>query len=450
MTATSFVIALVCGVTQAAQPFTGDWLSDGYGLCAHVDADSLTLYQVTAISSFPELRVTRDGPPDADGSVTFHGQNRAEVAILLPQPEPDRFALYLPGAASSVVFRRVEHAPEVVGRPVPDDPETTFEILWQTMAIHYPFFTLRGMDWNAARAKYRPLVTKSTKQEELFNVLRSMLEPLHDAHTSLRAPPLNLDYSGFDPGPRPLSDADQKRGLAIVQEKYLQDRLESGCNGRLKYALLDAKTGYLRIEGFGGYARTQDFEAFARALDETLDAAMKQFAKCEALVIDVRLNGGGSDVLGVMVASRLTDQPYVAFVKRARNDPENQDGWTAPQPTLAKPTGRPSFLGKVFLLTSRYSVSAAETFTMATMGRAPHVVRVGDRTQGVYSDVLGRRLPNGWFFGFPNEVFLTEKGEHFEKRGVPPDHEVPIFAAEDLAAGKDACLEKVFALLDEE
>ncbi|MSR46940.1 MAG: hypothetical protein EXS13_07740 [Planctomycetes bacterium] len=164
------------------------------------------------------------------------------------------------------------------------------------------------------------------------------------------------------------------------------------------------------------------------ALESTLDRAMTEFAACETLVIDVRLNGGGSDVLGVAIASRLTDRDYVAFVKRARNDPAHVDALTAPQETRVRPSARPRFAGRVFLLTGPDSVSAAETFTMA---------------------LLGRQLPNGWRFGLPNEVFLTAAGEHFEARGVPPDHAVPVFAPEDVAAGRDACLDKVFKLIDD-
>jgi hypothetical protein len=44
-------------------------------------------------------------------------------------------------------------------------------------------------------------------------------------------------------------------------------------------------------------------------------------------------------------------------------------------------------------------MSAAETFTQALMGRTPHVLRIGENTQGVFCDVLGRHLPNGWNFG---------------------------------------------------
>ena len=51
----------------------------------------------------------------------------------------------------------------------------------------------------------------------------------------------------------------------------------------------------------------------------------------------MRLNGGGADSLGVMVASRLTDRKYVAFVKRARNDANDPTRFTAAQTTWVVP-----------------------------------------------------------------------------------------------------------------
>jgi C-terminal processing protease CtpA/Prc len=99
------------------------------------------------------------------------------------------------------------------------------------------------------------------------------------------------------------------------------------------------------------------------------------------------------------------------------------------------------------LLTSADSVSAAETFTMAVLDRQPHVIRVGANTQGVFSDVLGRKLPNGWSLGLPNEVYLTKDGKAFDGPGVPPDIEVPVFSSEDLADGRDSALNKALELL---
>ena len=79
---------------------------------------------------------------------------------------------------------------------------------------------------------------------------------------------------------------------------------------------------------------------------------------------------------------------------------------------------------------------------MALMGREPGVMRVGLATQGVFSDVLRRSLPNGWSFGLPNEVYYTADGAAFDARGVPPDIQVPFFSLEDLNASRDAALEE--------
>jgi len=458
VTSVAVAIAGIAGATAAlAQqlPFSGDWLSDGYGYCARIDDAQFTLFQVTPISARKEFSATRQPAPSAGAPALFALPNGAAEFTLVASGA-DGFAMQQPGAASTILFRRVAHAPDVVGKDVPDDPETNFEVFWRTFAIHYPFFALRGVDWNATRAQYRPKVTKTTTPAELFATFQAMIEPLHDAHTSIRAPSIHQEFGGSKVVDHPLDLKGRDAALAVIDKNYVRDRLEVGCNGHVKYGELDGKTGYLRIDGFGNYAAPlarPGFAAILEALDTTLDAAMKSFAGKESLVIDVRVNGGGSDVLGVAVASRLTDRDYVAFTKRTRNDPEHlpdgDQGWTAPQTTHVVPSTRPRFLGRVFLLTGPNSFSAAETFTMALMGRTPHVVRVGESTQGVYSDVLGRTLPNGWEFGLPNEVFLDAENHHYEKRGVPPDHEVAVFDPEDLKAGKDRAIEKVFELIDE-
>ena len=107
---------------------------------------------------------------------------------------------------------------------------------------------------------------------------------------------------------------------------------------------------------------------------------------------------------------------------------------------------RPGFRGPVVHLIGLRSVSAAETFTQALMNREPKVVRVGENTQGVFSDVLGRRLPNGWRFGLPNERFVTN-GKAYDGPGIPPDVMVPVFPPTDLASGRDGAIERALELL---
>jgi C-terminal processing protease CtpA/Prc len=137
----------------------------------------------------------------------------------------------------------------------------------------------------------------------------------------------------------------------------------------------------------------------------------------------------------------------LGWEKVARDDIHNPDHHTPPQAIMVHASQRPGFRGPVVLLTSAHGISAAETFAMALLGRSPHVTRVGANTQGVFSDELGRRLPNGWTFGLSNETYLTKDGKNFEGTGVPPDIEAPIFPKEDLANGHDSAVDKALQVL---
>ena len=98
------------------------------------------------------------------------------------------------------------------------------------------------------------------------------------------------------------------------------------------------------------------------------------------------------------------------------------------------------------LLTSRYTVSAHETFTQALLGRTPEVVRMGENTQGAISDHMFRSLPNGWIFSLPTQRFFTE-GVAFDGAGVPPTIGVPVLTPEELDRGEDAAFDRAVALL---
>ncbi|MGH8920428.1 MAG: S41 family peptidase, partial [Actinomycetes bacterium] len=166
----------------------------------------------------------------------------------------------------------------------------------------------------------------------------------------------------------------------------------------------------------------------------------------KGLVIDVRVNDGGSDVYGTALAARLTKKPYTAYSKIARDDPVDVRRFTSPQQADVLPSPDTTYTGPIALLTSRYSVSAAETFTQALLGRGD-MVRIGENTQGVFSDQLLRTLPDGAQFSLPNEIYLTN-GRNYDMAGFAPD--VPtglVFAHANLAAGKDPELDAALARL---
>ena len=165
-------------------------------------------------------------------------------------------------------------------------------------------------------------------------------------------------------------------------------------------------------------------------------------AHLTGLIVDLRVNGGGSDSLGLDLAARLTDRPHFAYAKAARNDPSDPSDparFTRPQRVDVQPAaGRPHFTGPVAVLTGGSTLSAGETFTQALMQRPGRTVRIGQPTQGVFSDTLERRLPNGWRFLLPNEEFRTRTGRTYDGTGIPPHLAEPVFTDDEFEHGRDS------------
>jgi hypothetical protein len=436
--------AVLLPAAVRADGLDGFWRSDGYGLVFEISGNKLRGYQVTKISALPSSSAHRLNETPAGVEAVFELDEAPLKISVTPGPTADSRYFGGQGAASRMVLRKLPARPDVLDKKPANTPQGNFDVFWQTFAEQYPFFALHGMDWNAMRSKYRDKITDTTKPDELFTVFREMIKPLHDAHIFLQARDIKKSYHGTRPNAHPLENPG--RVTEIIKSR-LHGQMQVGCNGKIKFGMLTDRVGYVRITGFAGYTTRRDFDDWVKALDATLDQALAGADRWQGLVVDVRVNGGGSDVLGVEAASRLAIKDYLAFAKRARSDPEDPAQFTPPQETRVRVGREPRFGGKVVLLTGPDSVSAAETFTMALMGRTPAVTRVGENTQGVFSDVLGRTLPNGWRFGLPNEIFLTETGKTFDRIGIPPDIAVPVFPPEDLSKGRDSCLEKALELL---
>ncbi|WP_331447084.1 S41 family peptidase [Streptomyces xanthochromogenes] len=428
-------------------PLDGVWRMDGYGTLVTVSDGSLTTYDTTRAGCLPGALTARQvGSPGANGA-TRYGQGPA--ASMTFTPEGRRHAvLALDDAAGVRRLERLPALPAQCRQPVDAGPLAVFDRFWATFAENYPFFAAKGIDWQAVRARYRPLVTPDTTDAQLQQILIAMIRPLGDAHTALVHQGRTV-YFGLRPGTRvPTTDL-RTRAAANVARQLVAPARTFG-QGKLAVGELPDRLGYLRVDSFDGYAAGDSFQEQTAELDRALDALLPHGATTGAdplrgLVIDVRLNGGGSDALGLRIASRLTDRAYTAYRKVARNDPDDPTRFTRPQPITVRPSTAPRWTGPVALLTSGSSVSAAETFAQALMGRAPGVTRIGENTQGVFSDVLFRPLgkdPEGkdWAVFLPNEKYLDARGRTFDGPGIPPRLRVPVFTEEDLAHGRDSAL----------
>ena len=444
----AFVAVLGISSLAAQQPSSaiGLWQTEGYGLVFDVRPDSVIGYEITKVSCIPTTRaVTKPTPPT--GALAAFGQAGTPVTYaILPGKTPSDARIHLAYAASDMIVHRIDRKPAVCDAPTPDTPLSNFDVFAETWAEQYGFFREKKVDWPAVVAANRPRVTGATTPAQLFDIISGMISPLQDAHSFIVAQAIDKRFGGVRKSPSFLETREARDSAYALVSAHLTSPLQRFCEGRVEFGMLGPDVGYLRIRGFSGYTKDGAFETGLAALEAGLDTAFANTQGWKGLVIDVRINGGGADPYGLAIARRLTATPYTAYVKQARSDPADATRWTEAQPSVVQPSTRPSFRGPVIELTGVQSISAAETFTQALMNRKPAIVRVGETTQGVFSDVLGRTMPNGWRFGLANERFVTD-GKSFDNVGIAPDVAVESLTPAARATGKDAAVEKALAML---
>ncbi len=444
---------LFCAMPANPQALDGVWRSQGYGDLFQIQGRALKTFEVTTHTCVPGSTATRSTLAVPGREATFRSKQGDIFFVRTGVPE-DHKLLHYEGSVSDIRIDRLSRMPLVCEPLTANTPLGNFEVFTRTWAENYISFDLKHTDWDKVVAANRPKVTSQTTPAQLFDVLEAMIKPFGDAHTGLDAPRLKRQFEGIRPGTDRVVkggfDRFQKSGmrnlLAVTERGYLHGLLRKFCNGQVQYAHVNNTTGYLRVLAFAGYSKSGGFEKGLTVLDSAMDAIFSDPA-LRALVIDVRINFGGDDPYGLAIASRLANAEYLAYTKQARADPVDHDKWTPGDPSWIRPSSRPGFRGPVVELIGPLTISAGETFTQALMGRTPHIIRIGENTQGVFSDVLERRLPNGWTFGLPNEAYRTPEGITFDGPGIPPDIAVPVFADADVAAGKDPAIAKALQVL---
>src|ERR1051325_6506853 len=188
------VLWLTGAVSVAAQSLDGNWRSEGYGLYIEVSGPTLKAFEVTAISCLPSFSAQRSSA-ESNGDVLFKVVDRPTTFVFRSGTDPDRRLLHMNGAASDIVIRRQRGAPAACSTTTPDTPLSNFDIFTRTWAEQYGFFDIKHVDWPAVVARNRAKVTDRTTATELFQMLKEMIEPLQDAHTSIRAENINQTFS---------------------------------------------------------------------------------------------------------------------------------------------------------------------------------------------------------------------------------------------------------------
>ena len=68
------------------------------------------------------------------------------------------------------------------------DRDEVFEDVWQTINEKYFDTAFNGVNWNAMRERYRPIVDAARDDDEFYASMKKMVGELHDAHTRFHTP----------------------------------------------------------------------------------------------------------------------------------------------------------------------------------------------------------------------------------------------------------------------
>lgn len=304
------------------------------------------------------------------------------------------------------------------------NPRENFEALWKILDENYCFFDYKAIDWDEVHSRYAVQIQDSMNQFELFDLMAKMLSELKDGHTNLYSS-FNVArywdwYKDYPPNfYEELNDAylgkDYKIAGGMEYKKMANDRI-----------------GYVR------------YSSFSSTLGESnLDYMFYHFKECQALVIDIRNNGGGSLANSERFASRfIQEKTNVGYIMHKTGKGHND--FSEPYSIVLEPTERIRWLRPVIVLTNRHCYSAANDFVMK-MRMFPHVTIMGDKTGGGSGFPFTSELPNGWSVRF-SACPMLDNEKQLTEFGIEPD--IPVSITEsDLLGGKDTIIEEAILYL---
>lgn len=314
---------------------------------------------------------------------------------------------------------------------VPDyenDNRGNFDALWKIIDTRYCFLLDKGIDWNEVYSRYSPKVTANMNPRQLFDVCSEMLAELRDGHTNLSSPYATSYYRKW------WSDYPQNYNARLVQQYYFNFNYSS--LGEFDYGFLTENIGYIHYASFEGGIGAGN-----------LDYLLNYFSFAQALIFDIRDNGGG-DISNVedLVSRFITERITAGYIIH-KTGPGHND-FSEPYAYHIEPAGKGHVMWRkpLVILTNRSTFSAANNF-VSIMKYLPGVTIVGGTTGGGSGMPISYELPNGWGIRFSGSSILDCKGKSTEF-GIEPSEGCAVDMDPEAALqGHDTILDFAISLI---
>jgi hypothetical protein len=181
--------------------------------------------------------------------------------------------------------------------------------------------------------------------------------------------------------------------------------------------------GFSKVERLDGNVGYLAFEAFAppELAGETAAAAMSFLANTDALIIDLRQNGGGDPAMVAFLCSYFFEgEPVHLNDLYWREGDRTHQWWTLPYVPGKRYVGK-----EVYVLTSKRTFSGAEEFTY-NLKNLKRATIVGETTGGGAHPGGPQRINDHFAVWVPSGRAISPITKtNWEGTGVKPDVEVP-------------------------
>ena len=211
--------------------------------------------------------------------------------------------------------------------------------------------------------------------------------------------------------------------------------------------LRTANCGFEKVERLPGNVGYLDFRQFAppSMCADTATAAMNFLANADALIVDLRRNGGGDPAMVALISTYLFDnEPVHLNDLYFRADDSTHQWWTLPHvPGKHYGASKP-----VYVLTSNRTFSGAEEFTY-NLKNLKRSTTIGETTGGGANPGGGRRITDHFGVFVPTGRAISPITKtNWEGTGVKPDIEAP--ADKALKIAHLAAMKKVIETVTDE